>query len=147
MRFNAFRIILTLSCLAATCSSSAQHYDTLIRGQDTIVIALPDIPQNVRLTRGQCHAPIFKDGDISDYIRKYLVYPEEAREKGISGAVRLYIIINEEGLLAEDPILIRGIHPALDREAIRLVQTMHWIPATMANENIPYTLYLDIPFQ
>jgi len=53
------------------------------------------------------------------FIRKYLNYPDKLKESGIEGTVIVSFVIDTDGSI-KDIRLIRGIHPLLDTEAIRI---------------------------
>lgn len=62
------------------------------------------------------------------YLTKQLQYPEEAKEEGIQGKVFLSLVVNQDGSISDVRVL-RGAHPLLDREAIRVVKSMpKWNP-------------------
>ncbi|MBI3510506.1 MAG: TonB family protein [Bacteroidetes bacterium] len=55
-------------------------------------------------------------------------YPEPAKEQNIEGTVWLSWIVNTEGKVT-DVKVIKGVHPLLDREALRVAKLMpDWIP-------------------
>ncbi len=74
--------------------------------------------------------PEFPGGDeaIRQYIADNIKYPESARENGIQGTAYVSFKITKEGEVA-DVRLARGVHPPLDKEAIRVVESMpDWKP-------------------
>lgn len=69
--------------------------------------------------------PSFQGGDINkfrEYINKSLNYPEIAAENGIQGRVILSFVVEPNGSVSNVNIL-RGVDPALDKEAIRVVKS------------------------
>gem|GEM_PF-5888250 len=57
---------------------------------------------------------------ISSYISKNLRYPSDLRNSGICGTVYVSYIVDENGR-AMDVRLVKGVHPSLNDEAIRVV--------------------------
>lgn len=57
---------------------------------------------------------------FGEWVNEELVYPEIAKENGVSGKVVLQFKVNTDGSVSNVKV-IRGIDPALDREAIRVV--------------------------
>ena len=67
------------------------------------------------------------DGDMSlkklnAWIENNLRYPEEAKKEGIQGKVTIGFTITKEGKLTDVKVL-RGCHPSLDAEAVRVIET------------------------
>ena len=61
--------------------------------------------------------------ELFNFIRKNLQYPRECREEGIQGRVIVEFIINESGKIS--CLYVRkSSHPALDKEALRIVKLM-----------------------
>lgn len=93
--------------------------------------------------------PQFKGGDavLMDYINKNLVYPAEAKEKGIQGRVVCKFIVERDGSLSDIKVL-RSIDPLLDKEAIRLIQSMpKWNPGKQKGEKVRVYFILPITFR
>ena len=98
------------------------------------------------------HMPEFPGGDIA--LRKFIAdnikYPEEAKEKGLSGKVFVQFIIDKNGDVVS-PKIARGIDPILDNEAIRVIQSLpKWKPGEQSEringekvwvpKNVSYTV-------
>lgn len=67
------------------------------------------------------------DGDMSlkkltSWIESHLNYPQELKKEGIQGRVTIIFTITKEGELTDVKVL-RGVHPMLDEEAIRVIKT------------------------
>lgn len=62
------------------------------------------------------------------YIQKNLKYPKEAKDQGLQGYVMYSFVIERDGSITH-PKIVRGIDPILDKEVIRMVNSMpKWIP-------------------
>ena len=67
----------------------------------------------------------------SQYLSSNLKYPEEAREKGISGTVIATFLVNNEGNLYDIEIL-RGIGGGCDEELLRVLKNSPtWTPGKL----------------
>lgn len=80
---------------------------------------------------------------LTDYIIENLKYPDEASKRGVQGTVLIRFIIDEEGNVTS-PEVIRGIAPALEKEAMRVITKMpKWIPGKQSGKNVK--VYFTIP--
>jgi len=68
-------------------------------------------------------SPEYKGGEnaLMKFLEKNLIYPNDAKEKGIEGTVYVEFIVNEDGTI-EDVMVIRSVSNSLDAEAIRLIK-------------------------
>ena len=75
--------------------------------------------------------PKFMGGDQSEFtkwVSNNIVYPEIAKENGISGRVMLQFTVERDGSVT-NVVVLRGIDSSLDREAVRVVQSSpKWTP-------------------
>ena len=86
-----------------------------------------------------------------DALRKFiadnLIYPQEAQEKGIQGQVFCQFVIERDGSVSNIQV-VRGIHPLLDEEAIRVIELMpKWIPGECYEEPVRVRFTLPIHFR
>lgn len=67
--------------------------------------------------------------EFSKWVHEHKIYPEEAKKAGIEGRVYTQFTITKEGKLTSLK-LIRGVHPLLDKEAIRVIESapQNWKP-------------------
>ncbi|MEX0967494.1 MAG: energy transducer TonB [Bacteroidia bacterium] len=91
--------------------------------------------------------PEFPGGQVAlfKYIKENLVYPEKMQSEGISGTVVLTFVVNEDGSITQiRPI--KFLHPELDREAIRVVESM---PAWECGKQRgrPVKVRMNLPFK
>jgi Ca-activated chloride channel family protein len=70
-------------------------------------------------------APVFIGGEtaMEDFIKKNIVYPEDAKNAGKSGVVYINFIVEKDGSIS-DIKLLRSLFPSLDNEALRIVRLM-----------------------
>ena len=95
--------------------------------------------------------PEFPGGDsaLRRFITENLRYPEEAKASGMSGKVFVQFVINKNGEV-ENPQIARGVEPALNKEAIRVIQSLpKWKPgqnkSKWDNEWRPVRVSFTIP--
>jgi TonB family protein len=68
--------------------------------------------------------PAFKKGDetaFTKWVSQQLVYPEEWKEEALNGRVILQFIVGKDGTIG-DVQIVQNAHPALDAEALRVIQ-------------------------
>lgn len=84
---------------------------------------------------------------LKSYLAKNLEYPQEAKEKGVSGLVLIELKIGKTGAL-EDYQVVEGIGAGCDEEALRLMDMMpDWTPATLDGQPIAAQRSIKIPFK
>ena len=67
--------------------------------------------------------PTFNGGDANDFskwVNQNIQYPSVAQEKGVEGRVVLGFVVDENGQV-KDVKVLKGVDPALDAEAVRVV--------------------------
>ena len=93
--------------------------------------------------------PKFPGGDIAllKWISKSVKYPVLAQENGIKGCVHMNFVINESGNI-ENIVVVRGVDPSLDKEAIRVIKKMpKWEPGKQRGKAVKVSFSLPINFQ
>ena len=89
--------------------------------------------------------PEFPDGGmpgLMKYLSTNIRYPEAAHKAGTQGRVTVQFVVGKDGSIGNVGIL-RGVDPALDAEAIRVISGMpKWKPGTQKGEpvNVKYTV-------
>lgn len=93
--------------------------------------------------------PEFPGGqnELLRYLAKATKYPEQAKEAGISGRVYVNFVIDKKGKVT-NVSLLRGVHPLLDNEAIRVVKSMPaWKPGKQRNKPVKVLFNVPISFR
>ncbi len=95
--------------------------------------------------------PIFPGGDAALYkfLSDNFIYPSQAAEEGVSGTVTVRFVVTKSGEVDQVTVL-KGKHPALDKEAIRIVEKLpRFIPGTQNGNvvNVWYTLPINFRLQ
>ncbi len=89
--------------------------------------------------------PDFPGGhsQLSKHVRRNVKYPKEARKTGLQGKVYVKFIVDRTGNIRNIEIA-RGVHPHLDAEAIRIIQTFpRWLPGKL--DNMPVNVFYIVP--
>jgi TonB family protein len=95
--------------------------------------------------------PVFAGGDLGvrKFIAENIKYPAEAKKYSEQGKVYVTFVIAKDGAV-EKVKVVRGVTPALDNEAIRVVSTMpNWTPGKQKGEpvNVQYTIPVNFQLQ
>ncbi|MCR5659726.1 MAG: M56 family metallopeptidase [Bacteroidales bacterium] len=93
--------------------------------------------------------PQFPGGEkaMLDFVAKNVVYPEEARDKEISGRVFVSFIIEKDGSVNEVKVM-KGIGGGCDEEAVRVVKAMpKWKPGKMKGEPVRVSYMMPFTFK
>ena len=94
-------------------------------------------------------APEFPGGTkaMMEYLKTNMRYPQIAKENGIQGRVILQFVVDETGKVT-DPKILRGVDPALDLEAIRLVEAMpQWTPGKQDGKAVAVRYTVPVSFK
>lgn len=94
--------------------------------------------------------PTFNGGDANEFgkwVNQRLVYPQICIENGVSGRVTLSFTIKADGTLADAKVM-RGVDPALDKEALRVVNSSpKWTPGKQRDRAVAVTYTFPVIFQ
>jgi protein TonB len=94
--------------------------------------------------------PTFMGGDINHFrqwVQSRTKYPEEALENQITGRVVLTFVIEKDGSLSQLKVL-KGVHPLLDDEAIRVVSSSpKWKPGYQRGNAVRVRYTMPLIFQ
>jgi protein TonB len=119
--------------------------------------------KNDKLKEGKCYTgsgadtsgfsyeirPEFPGGEQKriEYLLKKTVYPKAARETGIQGVVYASFVVEKDGSIGEVKIL-RGVHPLLDAEAIRVISAMpRWKPGLIDGRPVRVKYNMPMSFK
>jgi len=93
--------------------------------------------------------PTFQGGGsekFREWISQNLQYPPIAAENGISGRVFVQFAVNAKGEIT-DVVVVRGVDPALDKEAIRVVKSSpKWEPGKQRGRPVKVQFTFPIVF-
>lgn len=120
---------------------------------ETDVIEFVEMPEEVAEAPQIFHIveeqPEFPGGqaELMKWLSSKTKYPPIAKDAGITGVVYVQFVVREDGKVDPDDItILRGVHPALDNEAIRVVKSMPaWKPGRQRGKAVP--VYYKLPFR
>jgi protein TonB len=128
-----FTMIASLLMLFSSANVFAGTSDELIAASDTSKVyeeseVMPQFPGG--------------ESSLMKYLLYNVKYPKEAFKKGIEGKVIVSFIVTQDGSI-KDVHAQKAVHPVLDAEAVRVVQSMpKWKPGMQDGKyvNVHYTL-------
>ena len=93
--------------------------------------------------------PQFPGGQIAmlKYIMENIKYPEQAMKEGIQGRVTVRFIVEKDGSISNvKPVL--SVHPLLDKEAVRVVESMpKWSPGKQNGKPVRVRFNVPVMFK
>ena len=116
--------------------SSGNNNDITIDDDNTIyetVEQMPEFPGGISA--------------LGRFLSTHIRYPTEAEENGIQGRVILKFIVEKNGKISNIKVL-KSIDPFLDREAIRVVNSMpNWKPGIENGKYVRVEYVLPVTFR
>ena len=129
------RIIFILIILASAVCSYAQYNEYTSSEPDDY------LNEEEPLTAAE-KMPSFK-GNINEWLSQHLFYPTVAAENGIQGTVIVSFVVGKDGSISRAHV-VRSVDPSLDREALRVVNSMpKWNPGLDNGE--PVAVWFTYP--
>lgn len=104
---------------------------------------------NAPITTVADEAPMYYQNGyagLSEFIQANLRYPSESRSKGEEGSVFTSFVVKPDGTIT-DVKTIKGVSPALDAEARRIVEMTRWTPGVTKGKATSVRLVLPIKFK
>lgn len=93
--------------------------------------------------------PQYPGGQIAmlKYIMENIKYPKQAMKEGIQGRVTVRFIVEKDGSISDvKPIL--SVHPLLNKEAVRVVESMpKWTPGKHNGKPVRVRFNLPVMFK
>ena len=93
--------------------------------------------------------PEFPGGDqaMMDFVAKNVQYPQEAKDKEISGRVLVSFVIEKDGSIT-DVKVVKGIGGGCDEEAVRVVKAMpKWKPGKDKGKPVRVSYMMPFTFK
>ena len=94
--------------------------------------------------------PEFPNGGqagLMQYLAKNIKYPTIAQENGTQGRVTCQFVVNKDGSIV-DAKVIRGVDPYLDKEAIRVINSMpKWKPGKQRGKPVRVKYTVPVMFR
>ena len=84
---------------------------------------------------------------LFEYLSNNLQYPVVAEENGVQGRVIVTFIVEKDGSISNAKV-VKAVDPSLDKEAIRLVESMpNWIPGKQNGEPVRVKYTVPVTFR
>jgi TonB family protein len=83
--------------------------------------------------------------ELKRFLNDHLIYPSEDFKNKKEGTVLLNFIVNKEGK-STNILVAKSITAAIDKEAIRLVKLIDWMPSHKEGNAVNVKFSLEIPF-
>lgn len=94
--------------------------------------------------------PEFPNGGMAglmQYLSKNIKYPTIAQENGTQGRVTVQFVVNADGSIV-DAKVIRGVDPYLDKEALRVINSMpKWRPGMQRGKAVRVKYTVPVMFR
>ena len=138
--FTKNRILIIIAICMSTGSISAQEgikADTVKFNEPVFHIDSVDVK------------PEYPGGEMGSlkFIAKNLKYPVNLMKENVLGKVICGFIINKKGEVT-DPFILKGAHPGLDNEALRVIRLMKkWKPGMLNGDTVNVITTLPINFR
>lgn len=137
---------ITLASVATLDSTINKPVDTVIDPVDDPVVMVKKETEPVFIVE---EMPVFPGGESSlmKFIYDNIKYPALASENNLEGRVVLKFVVNSDGSVTRIEI-IKGIHPVLDQEAVRVVSMLpDWKPGRQNGEPVPVWFTVPVTFK
>lgn len=86
------------------------------------------------------------ENEMYKFLVKNVRYPEDAKNKGVTGAVLVSFVVGKTGEIRTVGVA-RSVSPSLDEEAMRVVKAMpKWIPGKVNGKPVSTKFLLPIKF-
>ena len=86
------------------------------------------------------------DKEFREFVNNNIIYPPDAIKDGIEGKVFIQFSINQQGEVVDAEVL-RGVHPLLDAEALRVINSSpKWTPGMQRGKPAKVTYSFPVEF-
>lgn len=138
--------LISIFLLAVICSA-----EVFSQSREMVSFVRPGQRQATGAYYNDCvhESPEFPGGvsAMLKYINKERKYPRDAFEAGIEGRVVCGFIVDSDGEILNVTVH-RGAMPSMDREAVRIIESMpNWNAGIVDNKKVPVYYMLSIPFR
>ena len=91
--------------------------------------------------------PMFR-GNLPDYLKQSIQYPQEALEQEMEGRVIVRMIINKDSTVSDVTVARSSGNELLDQEAVRVIEQMpKWLPAKNGDKVVRCRYTLPVTFR
>lgn len=139
---------------AFTVNFKKSHYHKAIKSRGYDRLETLDLPKDysgiiyLNNSLDETAVPTINGGmsGLSRYIAEQMKYPDAARYAAIEGTVKLAFVVEEDGIPSNISVE-QSVGGGCDQEAIRILQTILWKPATKNGMNVRSKNSVDISFK
>ena len=86
-------------------------------------------------------------GECMKFLGKNIKYPTISQENGVQGRVIVQFVVNRDGSIV-DPVVVRGVDPYLDKEALRVISMMpKWKPGKQRGKAVRVKYTVPVMFR
>jgi protein TonB len=85
------------------------------------------------------------EGDVMKFLKRNLIYPDRAVEKGTKGKVFMSFVVEKDGSVSNIQVL-KGIGDGCEEEATRVIKKMKWKPGENHGHPVRVLFHLPITF-
>lgn len=86
-------------------------------------------------------------GECMKFLSKNIKYPTISQENGVQGRVIVQFVVNRDGSIV-DPVVVRGVDPYLDKEALRVIAMMpKWKPGKQRGKAVRVKYTVPVMFR
>ena len=86
-------------------------------------------------------------GECMKFLGKNIKYPQISQENGVQGRVIVQFVVNQDGSIV-DPVVVRGVDPYLDKEALRVISMMpKWKPGKQRGKAVRVKFTVPVMFR
>ncbi len=118
----------------------------IVKEEVIVAPVVEDEPVSIAMVEQK---PEFPGGEAAMYkwLRDNIVYPSAASEEGVQGRVVVEFVVGKDGSITNVRV-VRPRHPALDKEALRVVKAMpNWVPGRNNGQPVKVTYTLPVTFK
>jgi TonB family protein len=127
---------------------SILYVSVIIRAKGLLVCTPGNVPhgQVFLIVEDMPEFPGGRDA-LQKFIGQCIRYPVSAQENGITGKVYVNFVVAEDGSI-QNVQIARGVDPALDAEAIRVIKSLpKWIPGRQKGNPVAVSYTVPVNFQ
>lgn len=114
------------------------------------LVQKPEAPIEGNIPIKVDQVPTFEGGNLEtfhDWVMSRVVYPDLAKENGISGCVMVSLVVEKDGSLGDITIL-RSPDSSLSEEALRVINSSpKWTPGKIKNRPVRVKYILPVNFK
>lgn len=130
-----YRMMKPLLLAVALCTFSAVAY-AQTDSTKTAAVSCPPYEAMPEYPGGE--------SEMRRFVQGHVVYPADAQEEEVQGRVYVKFTVDADGSISNVRVA-RGLHPSLDREAVRVIKLMpKWKPG--CSEGKPVAVDYTYPF-